>query len=112
MDPTRQQFQVRPAKSARDIGDRLIWRFPLATEEGRAALAPVLAAERDQARAAGEQPPKDPETITIGYYLQLDNPDGMWAFAPVATARARASLAVAAVQRRICADLVARLGIV
>lgn len=94
MDPTRHQFQVRPA----DLGDRLIWRFPLATPEGREALRAVIAATG-----------KDPQTVTVGYYLDLDDPEGAPVFMPVNSPQAKAALTVAAVQRRIASDLIERL---
>ena len=89
-DRDRQQFQVRPGQS---LGDRLIWRYPLASAEGRTALA-------------GLEPR---ESVTVGYYRQLTEPAGAWAFMPVTTDYAARSLAVYAVQRRICDDLAERI---
>lgn len=108
MHPSRCQFQVRTARE-RDIGDKLVWRFPLASPEGRAALEPALAEERRAALEAGEPVPRDPESITVGYYIHLDDPGGAWAFMPVNTARALAVLRLPTVLRRIADDLVARI---
>lgn len=88
-DPARQQFQIKRDQA---LGDRLIWRYPLASEEGRAALAGL---------------PKV-DSITVGYYRQLSDPPN-WCFFPVSTESARRALHVQAVQRRICEDLAGRI---
>lgn len=87
--PDRQQFQVRPPKSDRDLGHKLVWRYPLASEDGERALRGL----------------PDMETVTVGYY-RLVEPPGAWAFFPVNRPASLAALAVPSVQRRIMDYLV------
>lgn len=94
MDRTS-QFQVR----IQEQGSRLVWRFPSTTSEGRQGLTPVAA-------ALGVEIPK---TITVGYYIQIDDPPDAWVFMPTATPWALAALGVPSVQRRIMRDLVERV---
>lgn len=96
VDTSRPFFQVRPGES---LGDRLIWRFPLRSAEIRRQLMPIVA-------ASGKPEPKQ---ITIGYYMQLDDPDGAWAFMPVNSPLAISALGIESVQRRICEDLQERV---
>lgn len=97
MDTSRPFFQVRQGER---FGDRLLWRFPFRSTEIRRRMLPVL-------RALG---PSEPSQITIGYYFQLDDPDGAWAFMPLNTPLAVAALGIEMVQRRICTDLADRAG--
>ncbi len=49
-----------------------------------------------------------PGQITVGYYRELEHPDGAWCFMPVATAEAKAALTIPMVQARIAKDLITR----
>lgn len=90
-DPRRQQFRIRRNCG---LGDRLIWQYPMATPDGRAALAGL-----------GE-----PASVTVGYYRRMADPPGAVCFMPVSTAQAIAALSVPAVMRRIGEDLQIALG--
>lgn len=93
MDKSRAFFQV---KHGQTLGDRLILRFPGTNARITKALqkAGVL---------------HIPNQITVGYYLQLDEPDGAWAFMPVNTPATKAVLGERMVQNRIAEDLVSRM---
>lgn len=93
-----------------DSGDRLIWRFPFQSPETRQALAPVWQAEQAKSRAEGTPPPPEPQSITVGYYIQLNDPVGAWAFMPSQTPYTLVVLEMPIVQRRIARDLISRLG--
>ena len=93
MDSSRAFFEI---KRGERLGDRLILRFP----GKNLKVAKILSSK-------GVAPP--PSNITIGYYLQLEDPDGAWCFMPVNTATAKAVLTVTMVQNRIANDLLNRM---
>ena len=97
---------IRPGQ---DPGDRLVWRYPVAHPDGKIALAPVQAEAVRKALADGQQPPREPAMITVGYYIEMEDPDWGIAFMPVTTPWAIAALSVATVQRRIADDLITRI---
>ncbi|KKM65912.1 hypothetical protein LCGC14_1486540, partial [marine sediment metagenome] len=69
MDSSRAFFQI---KYGERLGDRLVLRFPGKNPK----IAKILSSK-------GVIP--SPSNITIGYYLQLEDPDGAWCFMPVNT---------------------------
>ena len=89
MDSSRAFFQI---KYGERLGDRLVLRFPGKNPK----IAKILSSK-------GVIP--SPSNITIGYYLQLEDPDGAWCFMPVNTVPAKAVLTVVMVQNRIANDL-------
>ncbi len=93
MDTSRPFFQIRYGEK---LGDRLVLRFPGKNPK----IARMLSSK-------GVASP--PSNITIGYYLQLEDPDGAWCFMPVNTVAAKAVLAVTMVQNRIANDLLSRM---
>ena len=105
MSDKRMCFLVRVG----DSGDRLIWRFPFQSPETRQALTPVWQAEQAKALAEGTPLPPEPQSITVGYYIQLDDPPGAWAFMPSKTPYTPVVLETPVVQRRIARDLISRL---
>jgi len=84
-------FMVRRGQR---LGDRLILRFPQLHFEVQQAL-------RGQNNI--------PNSITVGYYGQLEEPDGAWYFMPVHTVFAHAALGTRFVQERIARDLQIRM---
>lgn len=105
MSDKRMCFLVRVG----DSGDRLIWRFPFHSPETRQALTPRWKAEQAKALAQGAPPLVEPQSITVGYYIQLDDPPGAWAFMPSLTPYTPVVLEMPVVQRRIARDLIIRL---
>ncbi len=93
MDSSRPFFQI---KHGERLGDRLILRFPGKNPN----ILKMLSSK-------GVSPP--PSNITIGYYLQLEDPDGAWCFMPVNTVAAMTVLTVTMVQNRIMNDLLNRM---
>ncbi len=93
MDRSRAFFQI---KYGEKLGDRLILRFP----DKNLKIAKALSSHEVN---------DVPNQITVGYYLQLEDPEGAWSFMPVNTTAAKAVLTVAMVQNRIATDLLSRM---
>lgn len=85
-DRNLHDFQIRQGQT---LGDRLVWRYPLASEDGRHALRGL----------------PDAETVTVGYYRRV-HPPGSVAFFPIHRPHSLAALTVPSVQRRIMDDLI------
>lgn len=84
------QFRVRQNQ---ELGDKLVWCFPLASQAGRDALKGLTVTD----------------SVTVGYYLQMEDPVDAWVFMPVNTEAAKRALSVRSVQSRISRDLLQRL---
>ena len=84
------QFRVRYND---DLGEKLVWCFPLASQAGRDALKGLTVTD----------------SVTVGYYFQLDDPTDAWVFMPADTEAAKRALLVRSVQHRIGNDLYKRL---
>ena len=93
MDSSRAFFQI---KYGEKLGDRLTLRFPRQNSK---------IVERLSAKGVIDIP----NNITIGYYLQLDDPEGAWCFMPVNTTTAKNLLTVPMVQKRIANDILNRI---
>jgi len=93
MDKSRSFFQV---KHGEKLGDRLVLRFPTQNPQ-------IVKRLSDSGITS------IPNNMTIGYYLQLEDPDGAWCFMPINTAAAKILLTLTMVQNRIANDLLSRM---
>jgi hypothetical protein len=92
----RPEVNIRPT----DDGDRMILRHATGSAALRKKLSEFLRAhEVDDV----------PKSITVGYFIELDEPDCAPAFMPAASAYAAAALELELVQRRLASELGKRI---
>lgn len=86
VDDTRSFFNLRPDRR----GKKLVMRQPMRHPEARRILARLGLS---------------PSSVTLGYFVQVADPPGAWAYMPVNTDQALALMDLPSVRDRIIEDM-------